>query len=625
MYACLYTKSTCHSSVPSDAVSRPNSLRPLSIAATQAAMRSGEQTPSQLLRGLLALRDRLDRPEVWISQPPDSVLLAEAERCDALLAAEGPAIFERLPLFGLPFAVKDNIDVAGEPTTAACPAFAYTATRTATAVARLRAAGALYIGKTNLDQFATGLVGTRSPYGAVRNAVDPAFVSGGSSSGSAVAVALGLAVFALGTDTAGSGRVPAGFNGIVGLKPSIGLVSTAGVVPACRSLDCVSIFAGNVADAWSVLAVISGFDGDDPRSRRLPMLNPLPRGARLGIAAAAEFFGDRWAAAAYAVTLDALRSDTGLGFATIDLAPLSAAAELLYAGPWIAERRLAIGELLTGQPDAIDPTVRAVVAGATDFSAEDLFEAEYRMAGYRAHAAGLFEQIDALLVPTAGTHPTIASVLAEPVARNVELGCYTNFVNLLDLAAIAIPGLPRSDGLPFGITLIGPAGSDHRLAALATRLQQALALATPETTQQLAAEPLPFAEPTIAVAVVGAHLSGQPLNGQLIECGARRTALTRTAPRYRLYALANTTPAKPGLVRVADDGAAIEVEVWELPQRQFGKLMAQVGAPLGIGSLELADGSWTKGFICEPIAVVGAVDITRHGGWRHYLAANRPT
>lgn len=587
-------------------------------------MRSGELTPSQLLRRLLAQRDRLDRREIWISQPPDSSLLALAECCDALLISEGPAILDRLPLFGLPFAVKDNIDVAGEPTTAACPPFAYTPEHTATAVEKLLAAGALYLGKTNLDQFATGLVGTRSPYGVVRNAVDPAYVSGGSSSGSAVAVALGLAVFALGTDTAGSGRVPAGFNGIVGLKPSLGLVSTRGVVPACRSLDCVSVFAGSVADAWSVLSVIAVVDPDDSRSRVLPMLAPLPRDTRIGLAAEPEFFADRLAEAAYGSTVGILRSDSALRFTAIDLAPLTAAAELLYAGPWIAERRIAVGDMLTLQPDAMDPTVRAVIAETAAFSAEDLFRAEYRMAGYRAHAARLFEQVDVLLVPTAPTHPRIAAVQAEPIARNSELGAYTNFVNLLDLAAIAIPGVPRSDGLPFGITLIGPAGSDHRLAVLASRLQQTFSRASADAATQLAAMPLPFAEPTIAVAVVGAHLAGQPLNWQLIECGARRTALTQTAAQYRLYALANTTPAKPGLVRVAEDGAAIEVEVWEMPQRQFGKLMAQVGAPLGIGTLELADGRSVKGFICEPIAVQGAVDITHHGGWRRYLAANRP-
>ncbi|WP_293372571.1 allophanate hydrolase [Nevskia sp.] len=605
-----------------DAASELDSPKPLALTALHAAMRGGELMPGRLLRRLLALRDRLDRPEIWISQPADTALIAEAERLDALLALEGPAILDRLPLFGLPFAVKDNIDVAGQPTTAACPAFAYTPERSATAVTRLIAAGALYLGKTNLDQFATGLVGTRSPYGAVRNAVDPAYVSGGSSSGSAVAVALGLAVFALGTDTAGSGRVPAGFNGIVGLKPSIGLVSTQGLVPACKSLDCLSVFAGSVADAWTVLSVISGVDHDDARSRRLPMLPPLPRGARIGLAGQTEFFGDRMSETAYGGTIGALRGDSAMSFTAIDLAPLLAAAELLYAGPWIAERRIAIGAMLDERPSAIDPTVRAVIAETESFSAEDLFRAEYRLTGYRAHAARLFEQIDVLLLPTAPTHPRISAVQAEPIARNRELGHYTNFVNLLDLAAIAIPGLPRDDGLPFGITLIGPAGSDHRLAVLAARLQQTLADTTAAATLQLAAEPLPFTEATIAVAVVGAHLAGQPLNWQLLECGARCTALTQTAPRYRLYALANTTPAKPGLVRVAEGGEAIEVEVWEMPQRQFGKLMSQVGAPLGIGTLELEDGTSVKGFICEPIAVVGAVDITHHGGWRRYLAAN---
>ncbi|MDP3293362.1 MAG: allophanate hydrolase [Nevskia sp.] len=595
----------------------------LSAADVHAELRAGSQSVVTLTLRLLAQRETLARPEIWISQPSDQALLSEAARLDALWAEEGAAILDRLPLFGLPFAVKDNIDVAGHATTAACPAFAYTPDRSATAVERLLAAGALYVGKTNLDQFATGLVGTRSPYGAVRNAVDPEYVSGGSSSGSAVAVALGLAVFALGTDTAGSGRVPAGFNGIVGLKPSIGLVSTAGVVPACRSLDCVSVFAGSVADAWQALAVIAGADASDSRSRSLPMAAPLPRGVRIGLDARPEFFGDAQAAAAYQKALGALRTDTAIGQVDLDLSPLTAAAELLYSGPWIAERRLAVGGLLQTQPEAIDPVVRGVIADGATFSAEDLFAASYRMADYRAAAVRMFDSIDALLVPTAPNHPRIAEVQADPIGRNSQLGYYTNFVNLLDLAAIAIPAGNRADGLPFGLTLIGPAGSDHRLAVLALRLQQTLGQAADGAALNLAADPLPFAEPTIAVAVVGAHLAGQPLNWQLIECGARCTALTRTSSRYRLYALANTTPAKPGLVRVDEDGAAIEVEVWEMPQRQFGRLMAQVGAPLGIGSLELADGRWVKGFICEPIAVRGAVDITHHGGWRLYLAANR--
>ena len=596
----------------------------LSATALHAGLRDGTLSIVALTERLLVSGKALERPEIWISQPTAEALLAEAVRLDGQWAAEGAAILERLPLFGLPFAVKDNIDVAGVPTTAACPDFAYTPERSATAVERLLAAGALYVGKTNLDQFATGLVGTRSPYGAVRNAVDPDYVSGGSSSGSAVAVALGLAVFALGTDTAGSGRVPAGFNGIVGVKPSIGLVSTAGVVPACRSLDCVSVFAASVADAWQVLAVIAGVDGADPRSRKLAMTAPLPRGARIGIAARPEFFGDDQAAAAYASALATLEADASFTTADIDLSPLTAAAELLYQGPWLAERRLAVGELLTARPEAIDPVVRGVIAGGAAYSAEDLFTASYRMTGYRAQAVQMFDGIDALLVPTAPNHPRIAEVLADPVGRNSQLGYYTNFVNLLDLAAIAIPAAVRADGLPFGLTLIGPAGSDHRLATLAERLLQVLGRALPDTAAvPLSAQPLPFAEPTIAVAVVGAHLAGQALNWQLIECGARRTALTRTAARYRLYALANTTPAKPGLVRVDEAGEAIEVEVWEMPQRQFGRLMAQVGAPLGIGSLELADGSWVKGFICEPIAISGAVDITHHGGWRRYLAANR--
>jgi len=603
------------------------SLQPLparlSIGALHGAYRSGALTPSGWVRALLQLQKTVDREEVWITRPSAESLLAEASRLDSLLATQGPAILDAQPLFGVPFAVKDNIDVAGIPTTAACPEFAYVPTQSATAVQRLRDGNALFMGKTNLDQFATGLVGARSPYGAVRNAVDPAYISGGSSSGSAVAVALGLVGFALGTDTAGSGRVPAGLNGIVGIKPSRGLVSTAGMVPACRTLDCVSVFAPDLEDAWRVLKQLAGHDPADAYSRHLPMASPLPRDLRLGLAEPLTFFGDSLSQHACSKALGKLAAAPGCHFEAIDLGPFTDAAALLYQGPWIAERRASIGSFFAEHPAAIDPSVRSVIDGAGAFSAEDAFRAEYRMAGYRAYARRVFDAIDALIVPTTPNHPRLDEVHVDPIGRNSQLGHYTNFVNLLDLAAVAIPAGQRSDGLPFGLTLIGPAGSDHRLAAMAVRLAKALGYGSATSTLNIAADPLPFAEATIAVAVVGAHLAGQALNWQLLECGARRTALTQTAASYRLYALANTVPAKPGLVRVSSgDGAAIEVEVWEMPQRQFGKLMSQVGAPLGIGSLELADGRWVKGFICEPVAVVGAVDITQYGGWRAYVSAN---
>lgn len=594
----------------------------LSISLLHQAYRTRALTPSTYLRQLQARHREIDRGEIWIWRRPEKQLMEDALALDALLASGGTALLEAYPLFGVPFAVKDNIDVQGVPTTAACPAFAYTPERSATAVERLVAAHALFVGKTNLDQFATGLVGTRSPYGAVRNAVNPGYISGGSSSGSAAAVALGLACFALGTDTAGSGRVPAGLNGIVGLKPTRGLVSAAGVLPACRSLDCVSIFATGVADAWRVLKVVAGPSADDAYSRAPAMLAPRQRHLRIGVAGNAEFFGDGAAAEAYRRVLDELESlPSGFSLHTVDMAPLLAAGELLYQGPWVAERRAALGDFFERRPEEMDPVVRATIAAADRYTATDAFAYEYRMADYRRFARGLFEDVDMLVVPTAPIHPRIAEVAADPTGLNRQLGLYTNFVNLLDLAAIAIPATYRNDGLPFGVTLLGPAGSDHRLAAAAAGLSEHFSGIVGNGAQRIAGDPLPFTEKTLDVAVVGAHLGGQPLNWQLIECGARLTSATRTAARYRLYALADTVPPKPGLVRTPEGGAAIEVEVWTLPERAFGGFMAQVGPPLGIGSLELANGQWVKGFICEPLAVQGATDITRHGGWRAYLAA----
>jgi allophanate hydrolase len=592
-----------------------------SITKLHAAYRSGALTPSAHIADLLQRIRQIDCAEAWISRPLETHLLQEAAALDALLRAQGPAILDTYPLFGVPFAVKDNIDVKGYPTTAACAEFAYNPEQSAAAVQRLIEGHALFVGKTNLDQFATGLVGTRSPYGIVRNTFNPLYVSGGSSSGSAVVVAQGLASFALGTDTAGSGRVPAGLNGIVGLKPTKGLVSTRGVVPACRSLDCVSVFAADVIDAWRVLGAICGADEGDAYSRTPPMAAPLPKGAVIGLADPAEFFGDGIAAEAYQRVLLGLAAIAGCKLENRSIVPLLAAAELLYQGPWIAERRLVLGDFLEQQPQAIDPVVRTAIAAADRYSAADAFAAEYRMAGYRQAAQKLFSNIDALLVPTAPIHPTIAEVQADPVGPNARLGHYTNFVNLLDLAAIAVPATLRSDGLPFGITLIGPAGSDHRLAALAAKLSEHFGGEASGHALRIGLDPLPFNEPTIDVAVVGAHLAGQPLNWQLIECGARLSALTHTAPGYRLYALANTTPAKPGLVRVDAGGTSQEVEVWTMPERCFGGFIGKVGPPLGIGSLQLADGRWVKGFICEPLAVSGAIDISHHGGWRNYLAA----
>ncbi len=577
----------------------------------------GRLTPSACVEQLLARIDAAARPEVWISRVPAATLLAEARQLDAMLAEQGEGVFERLPLFGVPFAVKDNIDVAGMPTTAGCAEFAYVAAESATVVSKLLAAGALLVGKTNLDQFATGLVGTRSPYGAVRNAHHPQYVSGGSSAGSAVAVALDLVSFALGTDTAGSGRVPAGLNNIVGLKPSRGLLSTRGVVPACRSLDCVSVFAATVADAWAVTAVATGYDAAEPGSRQVQMLGAKQRGYKIAVPAAPEFYGDVAAQRAFEQSLDQLRALPNIDIGTIDFTPFREAAMLLYQGPWVAERMAAVGKpFFAAHGDAMNPVVAGIIRQADKFDAVDGFNGQYRLAELRRAAEQQLDGYDLLLVPTAPTMPTLAAVEADPVARNSELGYYTNFVNFFDMAALALPALPRADGLPFGVTLIGACGADHRLALAA----QAFAPAWQSQHAQAALAPLPWNEPTVLLAVVGAHLEGQPLNWQLVERGARKCQSTRTKDCYRLHALAGTLPPKPGLERVAEGGAAIEVEVWELPVRTFGQVVAEVPAPLGIGSVELADGRWVKGFVCEGYAFAGARDITAFGGWCAYLA-----
>ncbi|MFP5391600.1 MAG: allophanate hydrolase [Gammaproteobacteria bacterium] len=589
----------------------------MTVAGLREQYRTGTLLPCACIEQVLAAIDAADRPEVWIARMPAKVLLEQARVLDRQLHEEGAAVLERLPLFGTPFAVKDNIDVAGLPTTAACPAFAYQPQRSAAAVARLQEAGAIVVGKTNLDQFATGLVGTRSPYGAVRNAAHPERVSGGSSSGSAVAVALGLVSFSLGTDTAGSGRVPAGLNDIVGLKPTRGLVSTRGVVPACRTLDCVSVFAQTVADAWRVLQAASGYDALDPFSQRIPMLGVKRRGYRVAIPAQLEFYGDAAAQAAFEASLARLRDVPNCEIVPVDFTPFREAALLLYQGPWVAERMAAVGGFFAEQREAMDPVVGGIIEGAQRYSAVDAFNGQYRLAELRRKAEQQLDGFDLMLVPTAPTFPTLASVAEEPVLRNSELGHYTNFVNFFDMAALAIPAVTRADGLPFGVTLIGPRGADHLLAGAGEVFVRALR----ERQGGAVATPLPFAEPTVKLAVVGAHLDGQPLNWQLVERGARKLSLTRTQACYRLFALTGTVPLKPGLQRVDDGGAAIEVEVWELPLRTFGEVVAEVPAPLGIGSLELADGSWVKGFICEPFALQGAEEVTRHGGWRAYLAS----
>jgi allophanate hydrolase len=529
------------------------------------------------------------------------------------------------PLAGLTFAVKDNIDVAGVPTTAGCPAFAYEPTESATVVRKLLAAGARLAGKTNLDQFACGLNGTRSPYGAVPNAFDPRYVSGGSSSGSAYVVATGQVDFALGTDTAGSGRVPAGLNNIVGLKPSKGLVSAHGVVPAAQSVDCVSIFARTVGVAARVLRVAMGHDPADPFSRKLA-LKAQPFGARFhfGVPDSLQFFGDTLAEAAFAVSVQRLRDLGGTPIA-IDYQPLAQAAGLLYESALVAERYTAIRSFFDAHESEVIEPVRAIIASGKGYTAAQVYEAQTKLQALAQQAAPMWETIDVLLVPTAPTHYTIAQMQEDPVHLNRNLGAYTNFVNLLDYAALSVPSSLRADGLPFGITLIAPCGSDWQLAELGQRYHHASGLSQGTTGAALPA-PMAFAAGagvrTVKVAVVGAHLSGMPLNTQLTERGATLVRTAETAADYRFFALPGTVPPKPGLLRVAPGtGARIALEIWDMPVEHYGSFVALVPAPLAIGTLQLADGGTVQGFVCEAQATTGAQDISHLGGWRAYLAS----
>jgi allophanate hydrolase len=618
--------------MPRDTATFQRPTGPLTLSDWRQAVRAGASV-SQLVRERVAQAvaggDAV--PDVAWILPPDAPamqahLAARLAELEALAAAtpDRAALLARWPLFGAPFVVKDNIDVAGLPTTAACPAFAHTATRSATVVTKLLEAGAVLIGKSNLDQFATGLVGTRSPYGQPTSTWSADHVSGGSSSGSAVLVSRGTVPFALGTDTAGSGRVPAGFNHVVGLKPTPGRVSSAGVLPACRSLDCVSVFALTADDAAAVLAVIEGADAADHYSRYTPGMAGWNHALRIGVPAsplldAAQGGPTAWAAA------EELARDLGATLVPIDFGPLHTVARLLYEGPWVAERHTVVQALLDTQPEALDATVAAVIAQARGFSATDTFRAMYQLKAAQAELASLWQQVDLLMVPTSPRHPTRAEVTAEPVAANAALGAYTNFVNFLGWSALSLPVTTTATGLPFSATFIGPADADVALARFGARWQAAAAQPMGATGVAFAppaeALPQPACEPMLTLAVVGAHLQGLPLNGQLLERGALLQEATTTAARYRLYALPGTTPRKPGLQRVASGGAAIAVELWAMPQRHLGSFLALIPPPLGLGSLELADGRQVHGFLCEAHALEGAADISHHGGWRAYLAS----
>jgi len=605
--------------------------RSLDLQRLAGAYRVGELTPSALVDDLLERLESAGEDGVWIARMAPEELRARAAELDALVRTGAGG-----PLLAIPFAVKDNIDVAGMPTTAGCPAFATVAERSAPVVERLLEAGALLVGKTNLDQFATGLVGTRSPYGTPRNPIDPRLIPGGSSSGSAVAVSAGLVSFALGTDTAGSGRVPAAYTNVVGLKPTQGMVSTRGVVPACRSLDCVSVFALTVADAQAVLAVAEGYDPLDPWSRRRPEAGPGQNRLRFGVPMAGQLdlTGDREAAELYEETAAHLESLGGVRV-LVDLTPFREAAELLYGGPWVAERLVPVGDFLTAHPEAVHPVTRAVLEPGWSHTAVDTFRAVHRLAELRRATGPAWEDVDVLLVPSAPAAYTLEEVAADPLATNARLGTYTNFVNLLDLCALAVPAGFRADGAPVGATLIAPAFADHRLAEIGRRIQDLGALPLGATRYTVPAFPAdrastpPAPRETLDLVVVGTHLSGEPQNHQLTDLGGRLTATTRTAPAYRLHALpaGNDDTPRPGLLRASPgghDGAAIEAEVWTLSPAAFGAFVAAVPPPLTIGTVALADGTERKGFLCEAHATLEAPDITHHGGWRAYRRSASP-
>ncbi|WP_085611627.1 MULTISPECIES: allophanate hydrolase [unclassified Pseudomonas] len=584
----------------------------LQLDALRQAYRNGDTTPRQLL---LALRDKA------AALNPDYHLfihLLSVEELEPYLAALDGRDLDSLPLYGVPFAIKDNIDLAGIPTTAACPAFAYVPERSATIVEQLLALGAIPLGKTNLDQFATGLNGSRSPYGACPNSVLAEYPSGGSSAGSSLAVALGVASFALGTDTAGSGRVPAALNNLVGLKASKGLISTAGVLPACRTLDCVTTFTATAREASQLLALTARLDPRDEYSRSNPLWNDgsafgVPRPFRFGVPRAQdlEFFGCEEGPLLFGDAIDRLKALGGEAV-ELDLSPFLEAARLLYEGPWVAERYSVAGELMEENPEAVLPVIRAVLAKAPAVSGVQTFRAQYRLQALKAVCDKALEGLDCVLTPTIGRPVTLAELDAEPVRRNSELGYYTNFMNLLDYAAVAVPSGFMANGLPWGVTLFGRAFTDQYLLGVADALQRQhdLALPTPNN---------PARHDRARLVVCGAHLDGLALNWQLRQRGARLIEATYSSKDYKLYALAGGPPLRPGMLRLAEGGVAIEVEVWELPSRELGSFLTGIPAPLGLGKVQLADGRWESGFICEPYGLEGATDISHLGGWRAYL------
>ena len=588
---------------------------PLTLPSLRSAYASGT-SPAEVIEQVYARIAAVGDPHIF---------LCLYDKAEVLAAAEALGDFDpSKPLWGVPYAIKDNIDAAGKPTTAACPAFEYVAEEDAFVVKQLQAAGALLIGKTNLDQFATGLVGVRTPYGAPMNLIDPAIVPGGSSGGSGVAVGHGIVSFALGTDTAGSGRVPAALNNIVGVKPTLGTLSASGMVPACRTLDTISVFALTVEDAFTAYSSAAGYDPADSYSRDIPvapLAAPVP--ARVGIPSpgSIRFFGDAQQEEAFYTALEVM-SGFGCEIVELDFAPFYAVAEMLYQGAWVAERYAAIEEMMTKTPEEVFPVTRQIIGAAEKLSAADAFKGIYRLKDLIRQAEPLLARIDALCVPTIPTFYTVADLEADPVTPNSNFGTYTNFVNLMDMCGIAVPAPAREDGRPGSLTFLAPAGQDAMVAGLATVIEAAgnrtlgaTGWARPKPVLTVAE-----AQGTIDVAVCGAHMEGLPLNHTLTGRGATLLRKTATAPDYAFYALPGDDVARPGLVRVAEgEGASVALEIWRMPEEAFGSFIKTIPAPLGIGTIRLEDGGTVQGFLCEAAAATGATDISHLGDWRRYI------
>ena len=591
-------------------MTQPRELMLGSMQSLREAYKAGVTNPRAMVDDIIDRSAELSQNNIWIT-PPDSGFI------EPYLAALETASIDAKPLWGIPFAVKDNIDLAGIPTTAACPAYAYTPPESAFAVHALIAAGAVPVGKTNLDQFATGLVGTRSPYGVCTHPHRPEHISGGSSAGSAVAVSLGLASFALGTDTAGSGRIPAAFNGVFGLKPSRGLVSNRGVVPACRSLDCVSLFAGSTEDLATLATILMQYDQHDPHAQQNSYANhPVHFGQwhgplTLGVLDTQALRLDDPYQDAYARTLERLRYDTDISLTTIDYTPFAQAAKALYEGPWLNERYLVLKDLLQAAPDEILNVTREIIAAGAEFSAAELFNSIYTLAELRSSCLQELGKCDAMLTPTAKTHFHVADLAADPFGPNAELGYYTNYMNLLDFCGLAQPAADTAEQMPFGITLVADRLQDTKLLSIGSRVDAVVTGNNSNERSYIDAG-------TIDIAVCGAHMQGLPLNWQLTDRGGSLVTKTKTSACYKFYALEGGPPFRPGMVKAAG-GSAIEGEVWRLPAAALGSFMQGIPWPLGIGKVLLADGTEVSGFVCEPGGLAGAKEITAFGGWRSYL------